>query len=209
MKLTWIGHSCFRVEKDGFCILTDPYQDDSVPGLLPVREKANIVICSHEHGDHNGRAAVLLADAVPNPFRIEKIETYHDHAQGAKRGRNQITILDDGENRIAHLGDLGCELEPEQLEKLKNLDAVLIPVGGYYTIDASQAAELVREIAPRIVIPMHYRSESEGFGFEEIGTVEEFTDKMDRVKCISSSQLETTCGQEAQVIVLRPANRRR
>lgn len=81
MKITWIGHSCFKVEKDGFTIMLDPYEDDSVPGLTPVREKANMVLCSHEHGDHNARNLIEMVDDAENPFHIDVIDTYHDDAK--------------------------------------------------------------------------------------------------------------------------------
>ena len=206
MKITWLGHSCFRIEKNGFAVITDPYEDGSVPGLKPVRENAGLALCSHEHGDHNYRDAVTLSKAVPNPFTIESIDTWHDDVHGAKRGKNQIFILDDGESRIAHLGDLGCEPEPGQLERLKGLDAVLIPVGGFYTIDGKQAAELVKKIAPRIVIPMHYRSDAGKFGFDQIGTADDFIRHMDNVKTLPASEIETDMEAAAQVVVLQPAN---
>lgn len=177
----------------------------SVPGLSPVRETANVVLCSHEHGDHNNRNAIELQEVVTTPFTIECINTYHDEECGAKRGMNQIFIIDDGVNRIAHLGDLGCVLEEEQLEKLRGLDVMLIPVGGYYTIDAHQASELVRNTIPRIVVPMHYRDEE--MGYTEIGTVAEFTENMDSVMTLSLSEIETTQKLRAQVVVLQPVNR--
>ena len=92
-----------------------------------------------------------------SPFTITEIHTWHDDARGTKRGSNCIRIFDDGTYRVAHLGDLGCELEPEQIEALKGLDAVMIPVGGFYTIDAKQAKALIDQIEPRVTIPMHYR----------------------------------------------------
>lgn len=206
MKITWIGHSCFKIEKNNFSFIIDPYMGGYVPGLLPVHEKANLVLCTHEHDDHNFRDGVEIDTGSENPFKITEIDTYHDDASGTLRGKNKIYVIEDGENKIAHLGDLGCELEPEQLEKLKNLDAVLIPIGGYYTIDGSQAANLVKKINPRIVIPMHFRSEEEGFGFAEIGTEKEFTEKMNSVIDISGSELETTDTFSAQVVMLHPQN---
>ncbi|MCD8221520.1 MAG: MBL fold metallo-hydrolase [Clostridiales bacterium] len=206
MKLTWIGHSCFKLEKDGYSIITDPYADGSVPGCKPVRETADLVLCSHEHGDHNYRDGVTLTGRSGGPFTVEIIDTYHDDVKGAKRGSNKIAIISDGENRVAHLGDLGCELEPEQVERLKGLDVVMIPIGGFFTIDAKQAAEIVRLLNPRIVIPMHYRSEAGGFGFDVIGTVGEFTKEMGSAVTIAGSEIETTKEQAAQVVVLQPGN---
>ncbi len=204
MKLTWIGHSCFKIEKDGYTILTDPYGDDSVPGYAPVRETADMVLISHEHADHNARDLITLTQGKENPFTITYIDTYHDEVQGAKRGPSRIYILDDGENRIAHLGDLGCELTPEQAEQLKGLDAVLIPVGGFFTIDASQAAALIKELNPRIAIPMHYRDDQLGFGYETTQTVDVFLSKVPDARVLSVSTIETTEEQPAQVLVLRP-----
>ncbi len=219
MKLTWIGHSCFRIEKDGYAVILDPYADGSVPGLASVRETADRVCCSHEHGDHGARETVTLhgsAEAAegaaqdPKTERIQVrfLETFHDDVRGDKRGPNKITILTDGEKRIAHLGDLGCMPEPEQLEELKGMDAVLIPVGGHYTIDGRQAAELVKLLEPKVVVPMHYRNDAAGFGFDVIGTVEEFTEnftgKMKNVLYLQSCELDLSREQNAQVIVLEP-----
>ncbi len=206
MKLTWIGHSCFKLEKDGYSIIMDPYADGSVPGCKPVRETADLVLCSHEHGDHNYRDGVTLTGRAGGPFAVERIDTYHDDVMGAKRGSNQIFIISDGEDRVAHLGDLGCDLEPEQVEKLKGLDVVMIPIGGFYTIDAKQAAEIVRQLNPRIVIPMHYRSEAGGFGYDVIGTVEEFAAEMGNAVTLAGSEIETTEKQTAQVVILQPEN---
>ncbi len=206
MKLTWVGHSCFKIEKNGYVIVTDPYEDDSVPGYAPVSETADLVLCSHEHSDHNYRRGVRLRSRSGSPFAVETLSSYHDDAKGAKRGTSKIFIISDGENRIAHLGDLGCELEREQKEQLMNLDAVLIPVGGYFTIDAEQAAALVREINPRIIIPMHYRSDADGFGFEVLETVDAFAAVMRDVSFLPVSEIETAEDQPSQVIVLKPAN---
>ncbi len=206
MKLTWLGHSCFKVEKGDFIVILDPYADGSVPGLASIRERANLVLCSHEHNDHNYRDGVGLWEAEENPFTVEQMNTYHDDVKGERRGENQITILGDGKTRLAHMGDLGCEPEPEQLEQLKGVDVLLLPVGGHYTIDAAQAADLVKKIEPRIVVPMHYRDDEEGFGFDVLGKVEEFLEKMDSIKKEAGSELETDEAQEAQVIVLRPRN---
>ncbi len=207
MKITWLGHACFKIEKAGFVLIIDPYQDGSVPGLLPIREKADLVLCSHEHRDHNGRELVELRKGTENPFTIETIDTWHDEVQGAKRGATRMFVIDDGEARIAHLGDLGCEPEPEQLKKLAGLDVALIPVGGHYTIDGREAAELLAKLRPRIAIPMHYRDDEAGFGYDVIGTAADFTRYFDRVEMASGSEIETGDTFTAPVVVLRPARR--
>ncbi|MDO4633778.1 MAG: MBL fold metallo-hydrolase [Eubacteriales bacterium] len=209
MKITWIGHSCFKIEKDGRCIVVDPYADGSVPGLDPVAVTADQVLCSHEHGDHNGRAEVALTgNTAEDVFSVETIQTFHDEVQGAKRGRSQIFVIRAGNEKAAHFGDLGCELTAEQMEQLQDLDAALIPVGGYYTIDGKQAAKLMKNLKPRIVIPMHYRDDQAGFGYREISTVENFLEEMDSVRKIESSEVTTEEAQETQVIVMQPLRRK-
>lgn len=116
-------------------------------------------------------------------------------------GSNTVHILDDGCLRVAHFGDLGCRLSEEQAALLMGLDAVMVPVGGYYTIDAGQAKELVDRIRPRVVIPMHYRGET--FGFEVLGTVESFADRCEVVVEYPGAFLELTKETEPHTAVLK------
>lgn len=207
MKLSWIGHSCFRIESEGCSLILDPYEAGAVPGYRPVEETANMLLCSHEHRDHNARESVRLLPAEDaNPFRIETLDSFHDDCQGAKRGRNRITILSDGESRIAHLGDLGCLPEPEQLEKLRGLDVVLVPVGGCYTIDAAEAAILLEQIKPRLAVPMHFRDETLHFGYAEIAVLSPFLALRKHWLYTGESSLETTETYSADTIVLVPRN---
>ena len=206
MKITWLGHSCFRVETEDYAIVLDPYGDGAVPGLLPVRETAQAVICSHEHFDHNARACVTLAEGSGQPIAVTQIDTWHDEVQGAKRGPNKITILTDGRTRIAHFGDIGCELTPDQVKALSGLDAALIPVGGFYTIGPEAAAALVRQIRPHTVIPMHYSDRAAGIGFDEIGGVEAFAALMDPVCIGDGANCDLSQSLPEGVLVLRPAN---
>ncbi len=204
MKIAWLGHSCFTVESQGYRIVLDPYKDRSVPGLAPVREEANQILCSHGHGDHCGTEGVSLRQGKPSPFTVETIDTWHDDKEGALRGPNTIHILSDGQCRVAHLGDLGCDLTPEQKDKLRSLTALLIPVGGFFTINAAQAKKLADELAPTVVIPMHYRGK--GFGFPVIGKVDKFTKLCDDVVACPGSELELTPQISRQTAVLKPQN---
>ncbi len=204
MKITWIGHSCFKIEKDGYSIITDPYEDGYVPGLKPLRESADMVLCSHEHGDHNARSLVREIKGGACPFKVTAIETYHDEVRGAKRGPNKIHIIEDESTKIAHLGDLGCELEEDQLAMLEGLDVCMIPVGGHYTIDAQQAADLVNRIDPRITIPMHFRDDKAGFGFDVIAPVNEFAQLMDSVCTENGSVIDTDHLPDSKVVILTP-----
>ena len=204
MKITWIGHSCFKIEQDGFSIITDPYADGYVPGLKPLRETADLVLCSHEHGDHNARSLVTIQHGKACPFTITKLETWHDEVKGAKRGPNTIHIIEDSGTKIAHLGDLGCEPEEDQLELLKGVTVCMIPVGGFYTIDGKQAADLIRKINPRTVIPMHYRDDKKDFGFDVIDTCGTFAELMDSLSVLGGSTIDTDHLPEARVVILTP-----
>ena len=206
MKITWIGHACFKIEEGGHSIVIDPYDDNYVPGLKPVRETAQLVMASHDHGDHNAVRRVKVLPGGEGPFAIRTIETYHDPEKGALRGRNTIHVFMAGGKRIAHFGDIGCELEKDQLDKLQGLDLAMIPVGGTYTIDAKEAADLVATIQPAHVIPMHFRAENGKFGFDVLGTVSQFTDLMESVIFTGCSVLDLDNAPAEQVIVLTPQN---
>ena len=166
MIITWLGHSCFKIQNkigpEAVIVATDPF-DKSV-GLKAPKCEANIVTVSHDHYDHNNVSAIkgspfVIKGAgeyeVKGVF-IEGVEAYHDEKAGAERGKNIIYRLDLDGMSVAHLGDLGHTLDAKQLDKLEGTDILLIPVGGVYTIGAKKAVEVVSQIEPRIVIPMHY-----------------------------------------------------
>ena len=155
MRIVWNGHSCFTLESNQGTVVLDPYQPDSVPGLAPLSLRADLALCSHGHRDHNAREAVQLTGAAP-ALQIQELHTFHDPEGGALRGENTIHVITAEGLRVAHLGDLGCWPEPELLEQLRDLDALLIPVGGYYTVDAKGALNIMDTIHPNITIPMHY-----------------------------------------------------
>ncbi len=200
MIITWIGHSCFKIESDGKSIIIDPYEDGSVPGYKPVREKAGCVFSTHSHRDHSFMDGVVLSG---EGLGYKAINAYHDDAKGEKRGPNRICIVDDGKERIAHLGDLGEYIESDELHCL---DVLLIPVGGFYTIDGKEAARIVRKLNPRLVIPMHFRSDKYGFGYDEISTLDDFVSEFSSVRYLDSSTMDTKADYGAGIIVLRPRN---
>ena len=206
MHITWLGHSCFKIEKGGYSVIIDPYKDGSVPGLKNIRESADMVICSHEHGDHNGRECVRVTEKTDCPFKIISLLSFHDDAGGTRRGESAITILEDGDERIAHFGDLGCALTAEQESLLENLDLALIPVGGFYTIDGKTAGEIVKKLHPRKVVPMHYRDVDKGYGYAEISTVDPFLQAVGSAVFLEASSMDTEKDYSAQMIVLEPAN---
>jgi len=171
MKLTWYGHSCFMLESSAGSVVFDPYAAGKVPGVEMPALTADMVLSSHKHSDHYCPEKVNISGTTPL-FDICRISCFHDDAQGSKRGNNYISVVEAEGMRVAHMGDLGHELSPAQLEKLGKVDVLLIPVGGFYTVDAKQAAAVVEAVKPAVTIPMHYRSDS--FGFDVIGPLEDF-----------------------------------
>lgn len=166
MLIHYHGHSEFLLESaHGFSILTDPY-DASVG--YPMREYAvDAVTVSHGHGDHSftdkakGDIAIvgeagrfLLAPDIT----VTAIPGFHDEAQGAKRGTNLLMRIEMDGLTLAHLGDAGTELTREQQDALGQVDILMLPVGGFFTIDAAAACKVVSQVNPRIVIPMHYKT---------------------------------------------------
>ena len=168
MKIDYLGHACFKLDDE---LVIDPYKDGSVPGLEPLRISAKKVICSHGHADHSGRECVKLEPSECG-FEILEVPSFHDDKQGALRGPNTIFVIKKNGEKLIHLGDLGHFPNEEQLAMISNADYLLIPVGGYYTIDAEMAAKICEACRPKCIIPMHYRTERSGY--PELATVDKF-----------------------------------
>ena len=206
IRIRWIGHSCFEVSENGYSILFDPYRDDYVPGLSPVRERADRVICSHGHKDHDAAEIVeKKAAGASCPFTVTQIRSFHDDQGGMLRGMNDITVLDDGVQRLVHFGDIGVMPEPEEFGVLMPADIVLVPVGGYYTMEPDLVRAMLDRLAPRIVIPMHYREG--GMGFPVLHEIGDFLSLCKDVVRYSGSVLTVTPETPVQTAVLAPENR--
>lgn len=166
MLITYHGHSEFYLESaDGFALLTDPY--DSHVGYPMRRWRADGVTVSHAHGDHSeiskadGTPAIVDSEGVwmlAPEVKVTAIPAFHDDVQGQKRGRSLMMRIEMDGLAVAHLGDLGETLSPRQLSALGQIDVLMLPVGGFYTIDAAAAKAAAEAIRPRIVIPMHYKT---------------------------------------------------
>lgn len=156
MVITGFGHSCFKLSWHCYSIVLDPY--DPRPGLPPLQTQAHKVLQSHDHSDHSYVQAVELLPAPAEcPFNIAAFPSWHDKHQGAKRGPNTIHRFEAGGLTVIHLGDLGHTLTVEQVASWGSIDALMVPVGGYYTIDAQEAREICELMQPRVIIPMHFR----------------------------------------------------
>ena len=190
MKLTWLGHACFVIEHEGFRVAADPYL--RVEGYPHMHTQAHVCTCSHQHLDHNGTVRVETLTTDAPPITIRTLETFHDEAQGTLRGKNTIHIYSAGGVNVAHLGDLGHMLTAEQVDQIGPLDAVMVPVGGFYTIGAETAKAVCQALGGRIIIPMHYRHAPHGLS--NIAGVEPFLAlwKKDEVHRLSGNALEVT-----------------
>ena len=221
VQLTWFGHSAFLITSpDGVRVLTDPY-----PGNLGYGSRtfvADIITVSHEHFDHN---SVASADGDPEVLRglaggdwaqVEKSlgdvtvyslgGTYHDGNQGAKRGKNALFIIEAGGLRFLHLGDLGETPTAAVVEKAGRVDVLLIPVGGYFTIDAKEATRVAALFGARVVIPMHYKTKA--ISDWSISDESPFLEGQTGVKRIGSSQVTLDPGnlpKLPEIWVLDPA----
>lgn len=187
MIITWLGHACFKIQDkvgpDGVTVVTDPFAKKF--GLKVPNFEADIITVSHQHEDHNNvealRGKPFVIDCageydVKNVL-VEGVDSFHDDKQGAERGDNIIFRFEIDDISIVHLGDFGQKsLDSAQLEKLAGTDILLIPVGGKYTIDSKQAVEIVSQIEPRIVIPMHYKVP--GLKIEGLAGVDAFVKEM-------------------------------
>ena len=194
MKIKYHGHSCFQLFSETQSIVIDPYSDGSVPGLAPLHLTANAVYCSHQHADHNGVSCVEF-DGDDTDFERTQIASWHDDQQGALRGPNTIQIFECNDQRVAHLGDLGCALDNEQVGALSGLDVLLIPVGGYFTIDAHQAAQIVTILKPKCVIPMHYKGDD--FGYDVLATVDDFLNLFPAAQKLDADEIDVAEAQGA------------
>ena len=163
MDITYLGHASFRIKGKGAVVVTDPYDSDMV-GLKFPKISADIVTVSHSHKDHSDLTEISDYKKVvkgPGEYEISGvsiigISSFHDAIQGQERGKNTLYLIEIDDMRVVHLGDLGHKLTEATIEEIGGVDILMIPTGGVYTIDASLAAEIVREIAPSITIPMHY-----------------------------------------------------
>lgn len=195
MKIKWLGHACFLIEGEQGRLITDPY-DESIP-YRPPDFSVDVVTVSHDHFDHNavgrvkGSPAVVRGEGVHSAsgIRFQGIASFHDESGGTKRGANTIFAFEIEGIRMAHLGDLGETLSEEQAAALSDVEVLLIPVGGYYTIGANEAAALVNRLPGlRVVIPMHYKTDRLGDDFP-IAPVENFARRVQNVKRIGSSEV--------------------
>jgi len=210
MEITWLGYSCFRLKGKSVTVITDPYP----PGLGYNLDKpsARIVTVSHSHSNHSYTQAIGGEPKViyrPGEYEIGGVliigvATFHDAENGSRLGKNNVFVIEMDDINICHLGDLGHPLTTRQVEEIGNIDILLVPVGAGSTINASQAAGIVRNLEPRIVIPMHFKTPELKI---EMETAEKFLKEMGVTNLTPQAKLnitKSTLPEGTQVILLNP-----
>jgi len=214
MDITYLGHSSFKLRGKKVTVVTDPFDPTLVGLKFPKNLEADIVTVSHAHPDHNNVKQVAGTPFVidgPGEYEVMGvgmigIPSFHDDKQGKERGRNTIYNIEIDGIHIVHCGDLGEMLTDKEIEQLGVVDVLLIPVGGTYTITAKQASELIAEIEPSIVIPMHYgRDDLDQKTFSELAPLPTFLKIMAKEDAVAQPKLVITKDKipdTMQVVVL-------
>ncbi|MBN2209369.1 MAG: MBL fold metallo-hydrolase [Candidatus Coatesbacteria bacterium] len=217
MKIKWLGHSAFAITaSDGTTVLTDPYRPGAFDGAIeygPIRGSFDVVTVSHKHADHDGVEGLAGSPTVldaPGRKKIKGVEieglaSFHDKAGGKQRGQNTIFSIKIDGLKVCHLGDLGHIPDEALLSKLGDVDVLLTPVGGTFTLDAAEAWRVVEKIKPQVVIPMHFKTPKVAF---DLARVERFTAGKPDVVQAGSSEVEftrETLPPKRQIIVLEHA----
>jgi L-ascorbate metabolism protein UlaG (beta-lactamase superfamily) len=221
MRIRWYGQSAFLLTSDdGRAVLIDPFGDlgAAMSGRVrweypPVRDvETELVLVTHEHGDHNhveaalGEPQVIRATAgrFESPFgAVVGVSSEHDAVAGTERGQNTIYAFSLDGRRVAHFGDFGQPaLRPEQREALGPVDVLLLPVGGGPTVGGAVAAEIVRELGPKLVVPHHYRTALVDF----LEPPDEFLAALPewRVERLETNEVAVERLDEPTVVVLAP-----
>jgi L-ascorbate metabolism protein UlaG (beta-lactamase superfamily) len=210
MDITYIGHSCFRIRGSQSIIITDPCPPST--GYTLGKQTADIVTVSHQDPSHSYIEGVTGAHVIKGPGEYEVagvlvlgINTYHDGVKGQKKGKNTVYLMEvDGVN-ICHVGDLGHLLTDAELEEIGHIDILFVPVGGVSTINANMAAQLIRKMEPKLVIPMHYKTDKSK---RDLEPVDNFIKEMGMLLTEPKPKLSVTKNNlplTLQVTVLIPA----
>ncbi len=214
MKIKWLGHAAFLITSEsGTKVVCDPYNVGGGIDYSPIDLPADVVTVSHQHGDHNNVAGVKGSPAVvdtPGGKTVKGVDfygvsTFHDRSGGKERGNNIIFCFAIDGVRVCHLGDLGHVLESGQVTEIGSVDVALVPVGGFYTIDAKEAAKVCDQLKPKMVIPMHFKVNKCGY---PIGGVEEFLRNRRKVKRSGGTEVEIkkeSLPTESETVVLEHA----
>lgn len=217
MRVKWLGHACFVIASDkGLKIITDPYATGGMRGLFkyaPVKEYADIVTISHEHGDHNYTGDLLgnpeiirgVGKQLVKGIEFTGVASYHDKASGRERGENTIFCFTMDNVRVCHCGDLGHTLDKDALTSIGRVDILLFPTGGpMATIELDEAVEVWDKIKPGVIIPMHFHNDRCDFPGH---TKEDFLKLKPDAVVTGKSEAEFIAGKipSGRIMILEPA----
>ena len=217
MKVKWYGHAAFLITSDeGTKIIIDPYEPEAFGGQLSygkIKDQADIVLTSHDHVDHNytqdlpGTPQLVKGSGskTVKGISMKGISTYHDPSKGSERGANTIFTIRINHIQLCHLGDLGHLLTDKELAEIGPVDILLIPVGGFFTIDPKEANRVAEQLKPRVLIPMHFKTEKCGFS---IAPVEDFLKGKTNIKRPKASETtfdKATLPLQMEIVVLEHA----
>jgi L-ascorbate metabolism protein UlaG (beta-lactamase superfamily) len=217
MKIKWYGHSAFQITTDrGTRIIIDPYESGAFGGSLAygrITDEADIVLTSHDHEDHNhikdikGKFAHIkkAGQYEEREVKINAIPTFHDKSKGQERGANLVFVVSADDIIVVHLGDLGHTLDSGTLQGIGKVDILLVPVGGFFTVDGKEATEIMNDINPAITIPMHYKTESVSFPIEGL---DGFIKDKKTVKEVNTSEIvvtKATLQKINEIVIMRHA----
>jgi L-ascorbate metabolism protein UlaG (beta-lactamase superfamily) len=198
MDITWLGHACFRLRGRDVAILTDPYEGSDW-GYGPLSAQAKVVTVSNSHPHHAGLSGIEGTPRVlrrPGEYEIGGaliwgIRTARRADQPGEI-KNTAFVIQLEDLTVCHLGDLAtAPLTAEELTRIKDSDVLLVPVGGHCTINATQAAEVVAQIEPKIIVPMHYATE-ETRGHLELDDIERFCRELGASESTPRGRLNVT-----------------
>lgn len=214
MKIKWLGHACFLItSRDGVRIITDPYAVGGGINYSPIKETADVVVVSHDHDDHNNVSVVKGTPQIvkgsgtktARGIQFRGIDTYHDTSQGTQRGPNTVFCFTIDDTKLCHLGDLGHVLSPGQVNEIGAVDILFVPVGGFYTINASVASHVCDQLKPKIAIPMHFKTPDCAF---PLASVEDFLKGKKDVRQVEDSEVDFEQEElpaATKIVLLQPA----
>lgn len=214
MKIKWLGHACFLItSRDGLRVITDPYAVGGGINYSPIKETADVVVVSHDHGDHSnvstvqGKPEVVKGSGTitARGIQFKGIASYHDASQGTQRGLNTVFCFAIDNMKLCHLGDLGHALDPEQVNEIGAVDILFVPVGGFYTIDASVASRVCDQLKPKVVIPMHFKTPKCDY---PIAGVDDFLGGKKDVRRVGNSEADferERIPAATEIVLLQPA----
>jgi len=214
MRIKWLGHACFLITSKGnLRVITDPYAVGGGINYSLITESADVVLVSHDHDDHNNVSAVQGKPEVVKgsgtktakgiPFK--GVATSHDASQGSQRGPNTAFCFTIDDLKLCHLGDLGHVLSPLQVTEIGAVDVLFVPVGGFFTIEATVANQVCGQLKPKIAIPMHFKTPKCAY---PIASVDGFLKGRKDVRKVAGSEVEferEKLPTATEIVVLQPA----